>query len=89
MNFFFEKLNFLNKLALNKSHQIIFPRIEAREKQADAVRAINVHKNTVYKAWKAYKESGTCNLKKPTGRSKYETRIAGVGTIKARTPMSV
>ncbi len=68
----------------NKLRQIIVTRIEAGESKSAIAKTMNIHINTVYKAWKVYKERGTTDDPPRPGRPISETRRSMNKSVRER-----
>ncbi len=55
-------------MAPNKLRQIIVTRVNAGESKSDVARALNISRNTIYKAMKAYEKHGTTDYIAKPGR---------------------
>ncbi len=75
-SFFRKKIKFLcdayfsNNNMKNPLRQKIITRLEAGERRCDVAKAMNVHIQTVYKAWKDYKARGTTDYVRKRVREK-------------------
>ena len=69
-------------MSSNKLCQIINARIKSGKSKASIARSMGIHINTVYKAWRAYKEQGTTNDALRTGRPVGEVRRAMIESVK-------
>ncbi len=69
-------------MAPNKLCEIIIVHIEAGESKSSIAKALNINCSTIYKAIKAYKEHGTTDYIKPSGRPVKDDKNALIETVR-------